>query len=236
MRGKMLSRLVLIIAILGSGVSHAEAQLWQLATDRVAFRGTVDNRAGAYFATDSVALRNLLENAPAEYRGDASHIITLPLPDGSQSRFSLIESPVMADALAAKFPEIKTYKVFGIDDPAANGRVDISPSGFRAMLYTSQGRVTIDPEGALYHVRSRDTQANRGAFQCRSAELEPGTISSPIDRGQGRRRPTDQHQHHGLSPRGFGDPGLRQCGRRRPERGDGGNRYGGRSHQSNLRK
>jgi hypothetical protein len=91
---------ILVIGLLVTTTSPAEAPLWQIANP-VANRGSIENQTEAYFANKTQALRALLENAPAEFSGDNSYIISLPLPDGSQSRFSVLESPVMAAALAA---------------------------------------------------------------------------------------------------------------------------------------
>ena len=152
--------------------------LWQIA-EPVAARSQADNHNQAYFSNNSEALHALLKNAPPESGGDNSYIVTLPLPDGSLERFSIIESPVMEPRLAAKYPELKTYKVFGLDDPGASGRVDISPSGFRAMLYTTRGRITIDPSGGLYRVQSRSGGDSSSEFQCNTSELESRLTASP---------------------------------------------------------
>ena len=170
--------LVLVAGVLGSTTGLAQTPLWQIAHPGASRSATIENPGAAYFSSDSVGLRGLLNNAPAESSGDTSSIILLPLPDGSQSRFSIVESPVMSAGLAAKFPEIKTYKVFGIDDPSASGRLDISPAGFRALLNTIDGRVTIDPAGDFYQVRTRGAGASSSTFQCRSTELESNTSTS----------------------------------------------------------
>jgi len=160
--------------------SLAQAPLWQIAKPDPN-KGQKDTHRKAYFSSDTPALRNLLQNAPQEYSGDNSYIISLPLPDGSLSRFSIIESPVMAEGLAQKYPEIKSYKVFGIDDPAASGRVDITPRGFHAMLHTSNGRVTIDPEASLYRAQWRKGGGENSTFQCKTGALKLGEPSQPSE-------------------------------------------------------
>ncbi|MFZ2420357.1 MAG: hypothetical protein WA029_04365, partial [Anaerolineae bacterium] len=86
---------------------------------------------------DSDGLLTLLQSAPAEgseAAGQGSVILTLPLPDGAWARFRLVESPIMAPELAARFPEIRTYAGQGVDDPTAVTRLDWTPLGFHAII------------------------------------------------------------------------------------------------------
>ncbi|MGI8437666.1 MAG: reprolysin-like metallopeptidase, partial [Chthoniobacterales bacterium] len=99
-------------------------------------------------ALDRPALENILAAAPPESTGplDATGTeLTVPLPDGSLARFIVQESPVMEPKLAAKYPEIKTYIGQGVDDPTATVRFDLTPTGFHAMILSSNGQVFIDP-------------------------------------------------------------------------------------------
>ncbi|HEV8138672.1 MAG TPA: zinc-dependent metalloprotease family protein, partial [Pyrinomonadaceae bacterium] len=84
----------------------------------------------------------------------AQLIITLPQADGTFMRFAIVESPIMAPELAARYPEIKTYSAQGIDDPAATARFDWTPTGFHAIVLATGGTSLIEPE----------TQGDRGNY------------------------------------------------------------------------
>ena len=95
-----------------------------------------------------IELDNILRQAPHENTVKAKNspvIISLPLPNGGFGRFRIVESPVMAPELAAKFPEIKTYAGQGIDDGTANVRFDVTPHGFHASVLSAYGTFYIDP-------------------------------------------------------------------------------------------
>ena len=94
------------------------------------------------------AMKNLLQTAPMEFTIDAASrnvVMELPFPDGTMQKFVIFESPIMEPELAAKYPEIKTYSAYGIDDKYATMRFDLTPLGFHAMVLSPNGAVFIDP-------------------------------------------------------------------------------------------
>ncbi len=99
-------------------------------------------------AADLAALDGLLAAAPQEQKVPtraSTAILSLPLPNGTFGRFSFVNSPIMAPALAAQYPAITTYLGQGLDDPAATVRFDRTPAGFHASILAPSGTVFIDP-------------------------------------------------------------------------------------------
>ncbi|MFT5833385.1 MAG: subtilisin-like proprotein convertase family protein [Cognaticolwellia sp.] len=91
-------------------------------------------------------LKQHLAAAPMEDNVNKSSIkISLPMPDGTIQRFSIVESPIMEAGLAIQLPEIKTYLGKGIDDPTATVRFDWTYKGFHAMIITAGSWSYIDP-------------------------------------------------------------------------------------------
>jgi Metallo-peptidase family M12B Reprolysin-like/Calx-beta domain len=94
-------------------------------------------------------LQSVLRQAPKEFSNTAESnktVISLPIPDGNYIRFEIQESPVMERELAAKFPEIKTYRGQGIDEPSATTRFDWTPQGFHGIVLSTRGTILIEPE------------------------------------------------------------------------------------------
>ncbi len=125
-------------------------------------------------ALDKNLLGDVLRAAPFESRvgvkgGEA--VLRLPLPDGGFGRFRIVESPIMAPELAARYPEISTFRGQGINDPAATLRFDLTPAGFHAMILSPSGTVYIDPysrDETDYYVsyRKHDSLRRGEAFTC----------------------------------------------------------------------
>jgi subtilisin-like proprotein convertase family protein len=120
------------------------------------------------------ALRAVLDRAPQEFTVGAVRApveITLPMPDGTFQRFRFVESPVMEPNLAAKFSDIKTYRGWGVDAPAASVRFDWTPAGFHAQILSPGGVVYVDPQWrgdavAYVSYSRRDCQPEGGAPLC----------------------------------------------------------------------
>jgi Metallo-peptidase family M12B Reprolysin-like/Calx-beta domain len=121
------------------------------------------------FNLDIELLKQQLKAAPLEFTAQAQAApleIQLPNPNGSFSRFAVVETSIMAPELAAKYPEIKTYQGRSLDDPTATITFDTNPSGFYAQILSSSGSHTItNQSGDLYGI-SYLSNSKSGSCNC----------------------------------------------------------------------
>ncbi len=124
---------------------------WQPVQANTLWRDIPNNATSAtpgyparFLQIDPSTLVDSLKRAPMEYSGIAAAQISLPMPDGQNLLFSVERSPVLSTELAAQYPDVRTYRVFGIDDPAASGRIGITSNVLHGILFTSWGTVLID--------------------------------------------------------------------------------------------
>lgn len=150
----------------------ANNQLWQPHTfsqrSEIPQQGVDEN---TYYQLDGVMLRQLLARAEYEGSTEIQSEIELPVSQGEIQRFKLVESPIMAPELAARYPEIKNYKVYGIDDPYSSGRLSISPQGFSGMIRGPSGSFYIEPVDSqngtsIYRGVSNILTNNMTPFNC----------------------------------------------------------------------
>ncbi|MFN9738679.1 MAG: reprolysin-like metallopeptidase [Pseudomonadota bacterium] len=182
-------RAILAAGLLAAGLSssHAASQssaaAWRdVEPEAIVERGArlLAPRRFRTLALDESALRGWLAAAPPESAVAARHSpleVLLPHPDGGFARFRVVESPVMAPALAARFPEIRTWMGQGVDDPAASVRFDLTPAGFRAQVLTAGGSWYVDPWQSgdrVHHIAYLRAEHARGDAPVRSCEVLDG--------------------------------------------------------------
>ena len=145
---------------------------------------------------DRQAMAARLAAAPLESAGFGGAVdVPVPAPDGSVLWFRVVESSILAPALQAKYPGIRTYVGQGRDVPSATVRLSLTPAGFAAMARTPDGTVYVDP----YAVGSADdyiaygsrdvvlTDAQRAAVAAERLEDanagDPGAVASAATNG-----------------------------------------------------
>jgi Metallo-peptidase family M12B Reprolysin-like/Secretion system C-terminal sorting domain len=153
------------------------------------------------FELNRTALTEALRKTPLENTENArasSFILSFPNPEGIMESFRVVEAPVMEAALAAKYPDIKSYAGQGIEDPGATIRFDMTPAGFHAMvLSNTRSTYYIDPAiekdnaDNLYLVFARKDVQRHEKFECLVKDMQvPGDPAGVANRStdDGRRR------------------------------------------------
>ena len=147
--------------ILASPISEDEAErIWRpIGEEQLRVGGLADveprvrpDRFQGYLLGD-LALDSVLSSAPVEFTPEADTaeaILSLPRPDATLERFSLVESPVMhpdlEDWMADQGWPMRTYLGTSLDHPASRVRLDWGgPEGFHALVDSPGGDYMVEP-------------------------------------------------------------------------------------------
>jgi hypothetical protein len=129
------------------------------------------------FSTDEAALKSQLfslSNIPSN-----GQVIELPMPDGSLRNFRVWSSSLMPAALAAKYPQLRTFTAEAVDNPAITAKLDYTEYGFHAMIFNGTNVSFIDPadntHSGNYMVHYKKDEVRE--FSNRSKCLVPGLAS-----------------------------------------------------------
>lgn len=161
------SALFLLLASL-TLTSHASTALWQpMAASETRLRDRQADELDRVYRSHPQQLHQLLSRSHQQGQADSTAEIQLPLANGEVQSFSLNESPMMAQGLAQRYPGIRTYKVEGIDNPYASGRLSLTDKGFHGMITSPAGTQYIDQqEGDSVRVYRRQAQKSAQSFNC----------------------------------------------------------------------
>lgn len=75
----------------------------------------------------------------------SGQVISLPTPDGGSRNFRIWQSPMMEPALAAKYPDIKTFTAEATDDHRITAKLNLLPDGFHALVFEGEKTYFVDP-------------------------------------------------------------------------------------------
>ncbi|MFT3823102.1 MAG: M12 family metallo-peptidase [Chitinophagaceae bacterium] len=151
--------LVLIVSLCFTVTAFSQKNLWSEA-DASQARGYTNARSAQLpkqfrlVKLNRAIATSLQRQAPLEdpkARTGVSNVqFPLPLPDGTMLNTSLIESPLVSEALQSQNASVKTYE---LTDPASHnlkGRITITPTGITGLFFTNEGSLYISPLGDAY--------------------------------------------------------------------------------------
>ena len=116
------------------------------------------------FEMDYEAIRVYLTSAPREFTPDGMNKplhLEVPQADGTTTTFAMVETPLVSDALLAKYPLIRSYTGYALNDQVKKITITVSPDwGFKgAIRRADRGIEYIEPlakgQNALYMVYDR---------------------------------------------------------------------------------
>lgn len=137
---KKISTLFIALFITAGLMAQSSAQFWKdiqptAVTSATAAKNYLPTASGRTLSLDVDALQSYLKAAPMEFTAAAPLELQLPNPDGSMTTFGIYEIRIMAEGLAAAFPNIKTYAGVQEDKESVFTRITTGPLGFHATIY-----------------------------------------------------------------------------------------------------
>lgn len=136
-------------------ISHSASPLWQDASSQIHTASSSEHSPNYHYSLyqlDINSLSNKLHSYISEKSKSVSGkkidhgiVIQLPQPNGKSVEFILFESAVLPPRLAKKYPSIKTFSGYQINNPSNTGKFDITPHGFHGMFRSDSKRFFIDP-------------------------------------------------------------------------------------------
>jgi hypothetical protein len=100
------------------------------------------------FTLNIEQVKTILASAPKRTADlkNSNTILAIPNQNGQLQNFKVFENSVLEPALAARYPEIKSYIGVGIDNPTAVSYFSVSPLGFKSMtINADRTTVFIEP-------------------------------------------------------------------------------------------
>ena len=173
----MRKQLSMIGVLLISGISFAQTdRLWSEGSRKTTseiFENKSSINIPRIFSLDINGLKNVLAKAPKRLAvGEKSQvIISFPNSEGKMENFKVKENSNFDPALAAKYPDIKSYVGTGLEDPNSTVYFSISPLGLSSMeIYGDKSAVFIEPytkDLSTYVVyKKSDKKDDLSKFEC----------------------------------------------------------------------
>lgn len=144
------------------------------------FAGHYKPNAYLIYKLDETTIQSDLAKAPTGKVSNSPVTIMVPVGDGTMEKFRVAEASVLEPALAAKFPQIKSYTGRGIDNPASTIRFDVTPEGFHAMILSPNrstiyvNPVAVDKSSRVYAIYTRANTSSPEEFKCETESVDLG--------------------------------------------------------------
>lgn len=126
------------------------------------------------YSLDKTALQNVLTNAPLRGEPYSNLILDFPGLDGEMQKYQIFEASVMHPDLQARYPEIRSYVGYGLND-SAYFRFSISPyNGLNGIVLNSKNAIILESDrqnSDLVRVYQKSDQGKTIGFECSTLDL-----------------------------------------------------------------
>ena len=93
---------------------------------------------------DQSQFRKMILKAPIVSEPDKSPVlIEFPTPLGQFIQFEIVETPVMPEKLAIKYPNIRTFTGKGVDNPNDRVSVNLNKNTVKVLMLSQTGNIYI---------------------------------------------------------------------------------------------
>ncbi|MDR2238749.1 MAG: M12 family metallo-peptidase [Chryseobacterium sp.] len=166
------------LAVMGSQVLYGQ-NFWK--KTKISERNVIESKRniGAdytqVYTLDINQLKSVLQNAPVSETGIATRstvIIDLPDLEGKFEKYTVYEISNMAPELAARFPDIKSYRGVSVNDPGKTISFALSQNGLKLIMFAPDKKpVIIEPatkDASVYLVSPAvpNTLPDTSKFEC----------------------------------------------------------------------
>jgi len=172
-------RLLSLAMVAVTGFSFAQGGMWKPTTKKNS-ASVMANKASLanprLYELDIDALKASLSSSPERGSGKSNTVVTFPSPDGHFEHFTVFQNSNMDPALAARYPEIRSYIGTSTDHPGTVIYFSVSPLGVETMqVNPDKSAVFIEPyttDHNTYAVyRKADKAATLNKFQCKVLDV-----------------------------------------------------------------
>jgi len=198
-----MKRIIILAGLLSFSNAHSNTpnQFWQSVPDDDLHQIKLASKSldqSTYIKKRNLRLNEtgLREYLTAEFEKDVSDSIAvrpiqkqidLPLPNDEFVRVKVIDSDVLSKEMQERYPDIHTWEVQGVDDPAISGRIDFSSNGFHGMVTLANGdTVYIDPDNkglsGFYRIfgKKENHEHFKTDFSCKVHDVD-NALDKPLD-------------------------------------------------------
>ncbi|MDU8886786.1 zinc-dependent metalloprotease family protein [Yeosuana sp. MJ-SS3] len=198
MKNILLLKALCYTIFLSSFLIHAQTNNWipkqNVSNVENLLNYNIDKDKTQFYELDFESLKQDLQGAPLRQLDNTSNnkispsktFVQIPVYDGVFETFRIYEAPVLAPELSAKYPQIKSYVGFSINNPSMRLRMSVSHLGVQTMVsFPNKPTLYMQP---VSHGSKNHVSYNNYAKTTSEDVFECGTLDEIIHKNDSSNR------------------------------------------------